>query len=404
MLPADSVILNSLYTYKKEVNKELFSILDYWMEHTINYTKGGFYGKVNNDNKADENAAKGAVMHGRILWAFSAAYNFCSDEKYLVIAKRAFEYIRDHFVDKDYGGVYWTVDADGNMRDEKKQVYALAFCIYGLSEYYMASNNKEALDIALSLYISIEEYSWDAVDRGYFEAFTREWKTASDLRLSAKDANEKKTMNTHLHIIEAYANLYKVYNNKNLRDKIIELLELFDTYFINYKTFHLKLFFNETWKEKPGVISYGHDIEAAWLLQQCAEIIQHEEWINIYKDHAIKIADAATEGLDKDGGMWYEYYPSHQTLIKEKHSWPQAEAMIGFFNAWQITNDESYLHRSLNSWQFIKHYIIDHEKGEWFWGVNEDHSIMQNQDKAGIWKCPYHNSRACLEIIKRIQN
>ncbi len=283
-------------------------------------------------------------------------------------------------------------------------MYALAFCIYGLSEYYAASKNNHALMIALELYNAIEKYSYDANNKGYFEAFERNWSEAKDIRLSAKDANEKKTMNTHLHIIEAYASLYKVHLSSTLKNKIIELLELFDAHFIDHKTFHLKLFFDEAWHEKPDVISYGHDIEAAWLLLQCAEIIQHEKWISAYTNYAVKITDAATEGLDKDGGLWYEFNPSHQTLIKEKHWWPQAEAMIGFYNAFEITNDEKYLQHSINSWQFIKQYIIDKKNGEWFWGIKDDYSIMQNEDKAGIWKCPYHNSRACLEIIKRIKD
>ncbi len=396
--------MNCLQQYKKEVTTELSLILDYWIQHTVDNLNDGFYGKVNNDNIADELAPKGSVMHARILWAFSAAYNFCNKEKYLSTATRAFEYIRDHFIDKEYGGIYWAIDAKRDALDTKKQVYALAFCIYGLSEYYAASGNKEALALALALYDSVEQYSYDAIHKGYFEAFTRDWKEADDLRLSAKDANEKKTMNTHLHIIEAYAGLYKVHPSVQLRNKIIELLELFDIYFINRKTFHLRLFFDEAWNEKPDVISYGHDIEAAWLLLQCAEIIQHDTWINAYKKHAVKIAIAAMEGLDNDGGMWYEYEPSHQTLIKEKHWWVQAEAMVGFFNAWQITNDEKYLQHSIHSWQFIKAYIKDNEKGEWFWGINDDYTVMKSQDKVGIWKCPYHNSRACLEIIKRIND
>jgi cellobiose epimerase len=404
--------MDCLQQYKKEVTTELSLILDYWMQHTVDNLNDGFYGKVNNDNIADELAPKGSVMHARILWAFSAAYNFCNKEKYLSTATRAFEYIQEHFIDKEYGGIYWTIDAKGNAHDIKKQVYALAFCIYGLSEYYATSENKEALALALALYDSIEAHSYDALNKGYFEAFTRDWKEADDLRLSAKDANEKKTMNTHLHIIEAYAGLYKVHPSVQLRNKIIELLELFDIYFINHKTFHLKLFFDEAWDEKPDVISYGHDIEAAWLLQQCATIIQHHAWINTYKKHAVEIAGAAIEGLDNDGGMWYECPQSAaaesnkelQQLVTEKHWWVQAEAMVGFFNAWQITNDEKYLQHSLHSWQFIKTYIKDNEKGEWFWGINDDYTVMQNQDKAGIWKCPYHNSRACLEIIKRIND
>ena len=394
----------NLQQYKQEVTSELFSVLDYWMQHAVDYTNGGFIGRIDNRNHVDYAAAKGSVLNARILWTFSAAYNHLKEKKYLDAATNAFEYIQKYFFDQEFGGVFWTVDFEGKMLDGKKQVYALAFCIYGLSEYYAATKNENALALALNLYNEIEAHSYDVTNKGYLEAFTRNWTEIDDLRLSTKDANEKKTMNTHLHIIEACANLYAVYKNENLRNQIVELLELFNAYFINHTTYHLRLFFDEGWNEKPGVISYGHDIEAAWLLLQCAEIIEHQLWIKIYKDHAVKITKAAAEGLDQDGGLWYEYDCFHQRLIKEKHWWPQAEAMIGFMNAYQITNDKKYLQHSLNSWQFVKAYIKDEENGEWFWGIKEDHSIMANEDKIGLWKCPYHNLRACLEIIKRINN
>jgi mannobiose 2-epimerase len=392
----------NLSDYKKEVSEELFSILNYWMLNAVDNINGGFAGKIDNENNIDYTAPKGSVLNARILWAFSAAYNQYKKKNYLDTATRAFEYIEKHFFDKEFGGVFWTVDAKGNMLNSKKQIYAQAFCIYGLSEYYAASQNKQALNTALQLYESIEEYSYDSLMKGYLEAFTREWVEPDDLRLSERDANEKKTMNTHLHIAEAYTNLYKVHPSSILKNKIIELLELFDKYFINHQTHHLKLFFDEAWKEKSSLISFGHDIEAAWLLQRCAEIIEDENWIQTFKQHAIKITDAAAEGLNKDGGIWYEYEPSNQTLTKEKHWWVQAEAMVGFFNAYQITNDEKYLEYSINTWQFVKEHIIDKKRGEWFWGIKSDYSIIQNEDKVGIWKCPYHNSRACLEIINRI--
>lgn len=393
----------NLSEYKTEVESELHSILGYWIKHTIDEIHGGFFGKIDNHNDIYTTAPKGAVLNARILWSFSAAYMHSRNEEYLSAATRAFEYIRDHFIDKEFGGVYWTVDFEGNMLDSKKQVYALAFCIYGLSEYYAAAKNNEALTLALQLLDSIEQHSHDKQCDGYFEAFARDWKEAGDLRLSAKDANEKKTMNTHLHVIEAYANLYKVHPSAELKEKVAALLHLFDKHFVDHRTYHLKLFFNEAWQEKPDVISYGHDIEAAWLLLQCAEIINDEKWIDIYKVHAVKITNAAAKGLDKDGGLWYEYEPSHKKLIKEKHWWPQAEAMVGFYNAYEITNDEKHLQHSFNSWQFIKQYLLDAKHGEWFWGVKEDHSIMQYEDKAGLWKCPYHNARACLEMVRRIK-
>lgn len=393
---------STISKFKKDVEQELFSILDYWLKYAIDKVNGGFIGKIDNENNVDASAPKGAVLNARILWSFSAAYNQYKNKNYLDTATRAFEYIEKHFFDKEFGGIFWTVDAKGNMLDSKKQIYAQAFCIYGLSEYYIASQTTRALDTALELFNSIEEYSYDALMKGYLEAFTREWVEPDDFRLSAKDANEKKTMNTHLHIIEAYSNLYKVHPASALKNKIIELLELFDKYFINKKTFHLKLFFDEAWNEKPNVISYGHDIEAAWLLQRCAEIIEEKNWIQIFKQHAIKIADAAAEGLDNNSGLWYEFEPSHQTITKEKHWWVQAEAIVGFFNAWQLSGDEKYLHYAINNWQFIKQYIIDKINGEWFWGIREDYSIMQSEDKISLWKCPYHNTRACLEIINRI--
>ncbi len=392
-----------LSDYKKQTEQALLSILEYWMQHATDNVNGGFVGKIDNENNVDPAAPKGAVLNTRILWAFSAAYNQYSNKRYLDTATRAFDYIEKHFFDKEFGGVFWTVDVTGNMLDSKKQIYAQAFCIYGLSEYYVASGDKKSLNTALQLYESIEEYSYDTLMKGYLEAFTREWVEPDDLRLSEKDANEKKTMNTHLHLIEAYANLYKVHASSDLKNKIIQLLELFNKYFISQETYHLKLFFDEAWNEKPDVISYGHDIEAAWLLLRCAEIIQHENWIQIFKQNAIKITDAAARGFDTDGGLWYEYNSSHQKLIKEKHWWVQAEAMVGFFNAYQISNNKKYLNFSTNNWHFIQQHIIDKKNGEWFWGINEDYSIMQ-EDKVGLWKCPYHNARACLEIAQRINN
>jgi len=207
-----------------------------------------------------------------------------------------------------------------------------------------------------------------------------------------------------LHIVEGYANLYKVWKDETLKNDIVELLEIIETYFINKETGHLKLFFNENWVEKPDVISYGHDIEAAWLLLQCAEISGDTALIERYKKYAILLTDATFEGIDpKDGGLWYELEPKENKLMSEKHWWPQSELMIGFFNAYQLTNDEKYLDVVLKNWEFVKQYILDKKNGEWIWGVNADYSLIE-KDKVGFWKCPYHNSRVCIELIHRIKN
>ncbi|MEQ1676009.1 MAG: AGE family epimerase/isomerase [Chitinophagaceae bacterium] len=392
---------DSLLRYRSEVEEELRSILSWWSAYMPDQQKGGFYGSVNNDNIPDTGAEKGIVLNSRILWTFSAAYGYTKELPYLQMATRAFEYILEKFIDTEYGGVLWAVDSDGGISNGRKQSYGQAFCIYGMAEYFRVTGNEAALFFAQDLYGHLEKYSFDTINGGYVEAFTRDWKEISDLRLSEKDDNARKTMNTHLHIIEAYANLYKIWPEKNLRERIGHLLEIFDNNIINKDTHHLQLFMNNEWEVQSSLISYGHDIEAAWLLQECAEVSGYSLYVDRFRQLAIEIADAAAEGLDTDGGLWYEYELATNTLIREKHSWPQAEAMVGFYNAGQLTGDKRYLDLSQQSWQFIRKNILDTSNGEWFWGITENGTVMV-KEKAGFWKCPYHSSRACLEIMKRI--
>lgn len=389
-------------TFEKEFKEELISILEYWQENTLDGINGGFIGQVDVKEIKHLNAEKGSVMVGRILWSFSAAYSFLKEEKYLKIAQIAFEEIKTKFFDPQNKGIYWSINANGTPKDTKNQIYALAFVIYGLSEFYKISQNKEALELAITLYKSIQKYSFDKNKKGYFEAYTQDWQELSDVRLSDKDANEKKTMNTHLHIVEAFANLYLVWKDNELQQHIVEILKTIDNYFIDKESWHLKLFFDENWKERKDVISYGHDIEAAWLLQWCAEVSENKELIEKFTHYAIKMAEVTKEGIDADGGLWYEYNPQTQELCAEKHWWPQAELLIGYMNAYQLTHKEDFLNGFQKNWEFIKKYIIDKEHGEWYWGVDKNYHIIP-KDKAGFWKCPYHNSRACLEILKRIK-
>lgn len=391
-----------LQQLQSELTTELDTILGYWSKFTIDTKSGGFIGQIDSNEIINVEAEKGSVLNARILWTFSSAYQLTKNEEHKSIAKRAFDYIVSHFYDTEFGGIFWSIHHDGTPKDTKNQIYAIAFVIYGMTEYYAVSKEEKALEVAINLYKKIQEHSYDPINKGYLEAFTREWKNIDDLRLSDKDANEKKTMNTHLHIVEGYANLYKVWKNETLRKDIIELLEVIDTHFINEETGHLRLFFDENWIEKPDVISYGHDIEAAWLLLQCAEISEDVTLITRYKKHAIQLTDVTLEGIDEDGGLWYELDPESNKLITEKHWWPQAELMIGFFNAYALTGDKSYLDVVLKNWEFIKKYILDTENGEWHWGVNADYSLIE-KDKAGFWKCPYHNGRACIEVINRIK-
>jgi mannobiose 2-epimerase len=387
--------------FSQELEAEASSILEYWMNNTIDEQNGGFFGSIDHCNNPVPGAPKGIVLNSRILWTFSAAFNKTSREEYLRIANRAFTYILVHFADVEYGGVFWSLSGENKVLETKKQVYGNAFCIYGMAEYYKATSDNKALEFAQDLFQKIEKNCFDQELGGYIEAFDRSWHPLDDLRLSEKDENEKKTMNTHLHIIEAYANLYSCWQHPILYDRIIHLLEVFKLYFIDPVTHHLKLFMDENWISRSSLVSYGHDIEASWLLLECAETIRNESFVGMYTQLSISLAEAALCGLDKDGALWYENDMEKNKLITEKHSWPQAEAMIGFINMWQITGDERWLARSMTTWDWIKQNLKDDKCGEWYWGINNDGSIMK-KEKAGFWKCPYHSVRACMEVVKRI--
>ena len=389
-------MFNQIADYKREVTTELYKILHFWQQYTVDTGSGGFYGALNNENEVLEGAPKGAVLNSRILWTFSAAYNFDHHPEWLEMADRAYHYLQAYFRDQEYGGVYWSVTAEGQPLETRKQVYGQAFMIYALSEYYRCNPREEVLDWAMGLYRLLEAHSYDPLNGGYFEAFSREWGPIADLRLSAKDDNASKTMNTHLHVLEAYTNLYRIWPDTGLRKRLYHLLDIFTTRIISPATHQQVLFFDNEWQRQSKVISFGHDIEAAWLLQEAAEVLQDAALIKQVKDNAVRMAAAAINGVDGDGGMRYEDH------IAEKHWWVQAEAMVGFFNAWQNSGEEKYLQLSMGTWAFVKQYIIDKQKGEWYWGITAQHEVMPGQDKAGFWKCPYHNSRACLEIIHRI--
>jgi len=392
---------DQVQNFKAALEAELHRILSYWMQYDTDEQLGGYFGQIDHCNTVNPAAEKGSVLNSRILWTFSAAYRCTKNPGYLYAAHRAFDYYINHFIDKRHGGIYWSIDCTGRAANTKKQVYAQSFGIYALSEFYRATGTAAALQYAIDLFRLIETHSYDPVKTGYTEAFTENWQPMEDTRLSLKDANEKKTMNTHLHILEGYSNLYHAWPDDLLKTKIGGLLQNFFEHIIDPATNHLKLFFDEDWNGKSDIVSYGHDIEAAWLLQEAAETIADAGMIERSKETALKTAGAAKEGLDTDGGLWYEYEPAQNRLVKEKHWWPQAEAIVGFFNAWEVSGDNTYLQASLNAWDFTKKYIIDNELGEWVWGVNADYSVMTEKDKVGIWKCPYHNSRACIEIMKR---
>lgn len=396
---------NEFSIIKQEIYDELTkNILPFWMERMVDEKNGGFFGQINGENKLVSEAPKGGILNARILWTFSSAVLNLKNSQYLTFAERAKNYILNHFFDAENGGTYWMLHADGTPADTKKQIYSQAFFIYALTELHRASGDEECLSKAKDLFHLIEKHSFDSEKNGYFEAYSRDWQLLDDLRLSEKDANEKKTMNTHLHILEAYTNLYRVWKDENLEKQLQNLIELFLTKIINPRTHHLDLFFDEDWNCKSTIISYGHDIECAWLLNEAAEVLGNENLLNRVFKETLLVTEASSEGIQSNGGLINE--KNYQTGHTDKNFdwWPQAEGMVGFFHAFQQTKNEYYALRTASLWSFIQENIIDHDGGEWFWSVTETGIKNTKDDKAGFWKCPYHNSRMCLEMIRRIEN
>ncbi len=386
---------------KQEVQEVLITnILPYWINRMQDTVHGGFYGRIDGHDLLVPEAEKGAVLNARLLWTYASAYRLLRRDEYLAMATRAKRTLIDSFYDAEYGGIYWSLDATGKPLDTKKQIYALGFAIYGLSEFHRATGDAEALEYAIRLFNDIEQHSFDAEKNGYCEALTRTWGEIADMRLSDKDANERKTMNTHLHILEPYTNLYRVWKDERLKHQLHNLIHLFIERILDKETGHLNLFFDDDWQSKAHIISYGHDIEASWLLHEAARelgdailLTQIEPWVK-------KIAQAATEGFTPEGGMIYERNLDNGHLDADRHWWVQAESVVGYYNLYRFFDDEAALQKAVACWDFIKQHLVDREHGEWHWSLRADGTVNRTDDKAGFWKCPYHNGRMCMEIME----
>jgi len=328
-------------------------ILPFWIKNCQDddpaqrWAGGGFIGRMSNDGTIAKDAPKGLVLNARILWTFSAAYRFKKNEEYLQMAKRAYDYIMQNFVDKKFGGAYWLLDHTGKAIDDSKEIYGQAFLIYGLSEYYLATADSAALEKAKEIFSLIEKHCHDDANKGYFETFSRDWKAAEKAMLATGDPREKKTMNTHLHLLEAYTNLYRAWKDEKLKARLNELIEVFQGHIINAETFHFKLFFDEQWHSTNNIVSFGHDIEGSWLLTEAAEVLGQPNRATTVREWSLKMAQAVYEqGLDGDGGLFYEGKDG-KIINSDKEWWPQAETVVGFLNAYQLSGQEKFLRAAL---------------------------------------------------------
>lgn len=390
---------------------ELNDIANWWLNNTQDPQENGFIGQVDSTGKKNTMADRGIVLNSRILWFFSEAAQFIADEPskkqqfiaYKKAATQAFDFIIKHFDDKNFGGSLWEVSAEGTIKSAKKQTYAQSFCIYAFTAYYQLTKNTEALDKALDYFELLETYAKDTVYGGYIEAFDQQWQTLGDFRLSDKDLNCPKSMNTHLHVLEAYSALYKVAPSPKIKTALTYIIDIFVDKVVDKESAHLKLFFDKQWQDLSTTYSYGHDIEASWLLWESLEILNDSSRIECYQPIVISLAQSCLkEAIGEHGQVCDEYCLSENYRHQESYWWVQAEALVGFLNAFKLTKNQEYYDVCQPIWDFIQAYHLDPIVGEWHWTATIDQHKPSNNPtyKAGFWKGPYHNGRAMMEIVK----
>ncbi len=359
---------------------------------------GGYYGYMDFDLKLDKKAEKGCILNSRILWFFSSAYVVLRDEKLLDEAKHAFEFLTRYCIDYENGGVFWSLTYDGKPLDTTKHTYNQAFTIYGLSAFYDATKNENVVDLAISLYELIEDKMRD--EGGYLEAFDREFKPVSNDKTSENGVVAIRSMNTLLHVMEAYTELYRVSKDERVRDSLLEILKIVEEKVYNPEKRRQEVFFDAEYNSLINLSSYGHDIEAAWLINYTTKVLDNED----ITKRIDKITKALVEQVYREAfdGASIPVEAEDSKVKGDRVWWVQAEAINGFIDAYQKNPEKKeYLDAAKSEWEYIKEYLIDKREGsEWFWYVTPD-GTPAAEPIVEPWKCPYHNGRMCLEVIKR---
>ncbi|PAD71132.1 N-acylglucosamine 2-epimerase [Bacillus sp. 7586-K] len=361
---------------------------------------GGFYGTVNYDLTVDKQEDKGGIQISRFLWSFSAAYRVTKKPEYLEIAHHAYQFLVEKMFDHEHQGLFWLLDYQGNPKETQKHIYTQSFGIYALSEYYRVTKNEEALKYANTIFDLVETLGFDKENNAYKEEFDRSWNELPNDKLSENGVIADITTNTHLHVLEAYTNLYKANPTKIVKERITNLVEVFYEKIFNKETKFLKVFFDKQWNSLLDLKSFGHDIEASWLIDDAIKAIglEDDRYVQMVIDIAYNIGNS--HAILKDGSLANEQLGDKVDYTRVW--WVQAEAIVGFQNAYERTKDEKFLQLVEHLWAYIKENIVDHrEGGEWYWSVEPDGKPTERA-VGEPWKTPYHNSRFCLEMIERM--
>lgn len=360
---------------------------------------GGYYGWLGYDLKLDKQAVKGCILNSRITWFFANAYMLLGDKSLLDEARHGYEFLRDKCIDRENGGIYWSLTYDGKPEDTTKHTYNQAFAIYALSSYYEASKDEEALALARELFHIIETRCMDR--EGYLEAFDRTFAPVENDKLSENGVIADKTMNTLLHVFEAYTELYRVAGDEDVKKRLMWILDIFANKIYNPNLHRQEVFFDAHYHSILDLHSYGHDIETAWLLNRGIDVLGDVK----YKKKLDPIIDDLTEQIFEVAFNGESLANECEKGIVNSHRiwWVQAETIIGFINGYQRHPErKDYLEAAGAVWEFIKTYVIDHRPGsEWYWETYEDGKPVEDRPIVEPWKCPYHNGRMCIEVIRR---
>jgi len=387
-------------------------ILPFWMKHGFD-GDGWLRGAVLDDLEIDDSRPRHAVIAARTLWTFAVAARDLPElrDELLGAGALARDLLLGDFWDATHGGVYWSLNPDRTVAEDRKQIYAQAFAIYGLTQWYEVTGDEEAHGAAWRMFEMLEAYARDRVRGGYLEALSRSWGPLGDTALSARDLSVPKSMNTNLHVLEAYTTLLRVTHESRAQEALQELLAAALEHIVELAPFaHCNLFFDMEWTSQVDTVSYGHDIEASWLLWDAWEAlalagVEDRALEERTRSIALLLAEAVrAHGVDADGAVMYEGAPNG-VVNDTKHWWPQAEGVVGWLNAFQIAGRPEDHAAALAAWAFIEDKVIDREHGEWFAELNRDGTVRRGiaEDvKIGPWKCPYHNARACLEVMRRV--
>ncbi len=369
-------------------------ILPFWMG-LKDEENGGFYGYMDQNLILNRVADKGCILNSRILWTFSTAARLLDGEKYVPFAKQAYRF-QERFLDPNNGGVYWSVTYDGKPADTTKHTYCQAFAIYGLAAYYRLTGEQEALDRAMDLFRVIEGRCRD--EGGYLEALKADFSPESNEKLSENGVMASRTMNTLLHVIEAYAELYRVHPDGQVMVACVEGLNQVLDKIYNPEKRRMEVFFDAEFRSLLDMQSYGHDIEGSWLIWDAVETFIRPDGREWWKKMCLDLLESATERAFSDHGLDYEIVNGE--VNRNRDWWPQAETMLGFEFGWRMTKDPVWLERLKTQWDYVKRVIVDPRSGgEWYNSVSEDGTPLQ-KPMVEEWKCPYHNGRMCMRLIE----